>query len=237
MFEIKRLRLPLTVLLCGINFQVLGPSNKVFAEPQVLDGFLAYCTSNNDWTGNCVNTENNRTYTCEIEYGQIINCKSLTNKPFQCIWTSNVRANAAEFWCDADVDKMLSRELTSNNSIFSNTLTPSRDNPSESKESQESPETQNVSVESKTTMESNPDIFDVEQGFTDGLDEFDGTVTKDSLSSDVFDEVQDPSDIEPPRETRLTESSPEEDILPPDADSKSPSLQNLEVIIESQLRD
>ena len=237
MFEIKRLRLPLTVLLCGINIQVLGPSNKVFAEPQVLDGFLAYCTSNNDWTGNCVNTENNRTYTCEIEYGQIINCKSLTNKPFQCIWTSNVRANAAEFWCDADVDKMLSREMTSNNSIFSNTLAPTPNNPSESKKSQERPESQDVSVDSKTTTESNPDLFDVEQGSTGGPDEFDEAVTKDPLSSDVFDEVQDSSDIESVRQTRLTEDAPEEDILIPNADSKSPSLQNLEVIIESQLQD
>ena len=237
MFEIKRLRLPITALLCGMNFQVLGPSNRVFAEPQVLDGFLAYCTSNNDWTGNCINTENDRTYTCEIEYGQIINCKSLTNKPFQCIWTSNVRAHAAEFWCDADVDKMLSREFLSNNSIFTNTLAPSPNNPNENKKSQEIPETQDVSVESKTPTESNPDIFEVDQGSTGGPDEFDGAVTKDPLSSDVFDEVQDSSDIESVPQTRLTESPTEEDTPPPDIDSKSPSLQALEVIIESQLRD
>ena len=94
-----------------------------------------------------------------------------------------------------------------------------------------------ANISAQYIYESNQDLFDVEQGSTGGPDEFDEAVTKDPLSSDVFDEVQDSSDIESVRQTRLTEGAPEEDRLIPDADSKSPSLQNLEVIIESQLQD
>ena len=84
------------------------------AEGATVDGFLAYCTSNNDWTGICTNTENQISYGCLIEAGSIINCKSKKQTPFQCIWVSDVRANAAEFWCNKEVDQMLSDEFANN---------------------------------------------------------------------------------------------------------------------------
>ena len=84
------------------------------AEGATVDGFLAYCTSNNDWTGICTNTENQISYSCLIEAGSIINCKSKKQTPFQCIWVSDVRANAAEFWCNKEVDQMLSDEFANN---------------------------------------------------------------------------------------------------------------------------
>lgn len=78
------------------------------------DGFSAYCTGNLDGTGQCVNQENDRRYTCVIIPGQVINCKSNSGKPFQCVWINGVQSNQAEFWCDPAVEAMLADEFKPN---------------------------------------------------------------------------------------------------------------------------
>jgi len=78
------------------------------------DGFTAYCTGNLDGTGDCLNQETNQRYTCLVIPGQVIDCKSKGGIPFQCVWTSGVQSNQAEFWCDPSVDAMLANEISSN---------------------------------------------------------------------------------------------------------------------------
>lgn len=64
-----------------------------------MDGFFAYCTSNHDRTGECVNEEDGLKLSCLIVPGQIISCPVLS-KSVECIWISSISANQAQFWCD-----------------------------------------------------------------------------------------------------------------------------------------
>lgn len=71
---------------------------------KVMDGFFAYCTSNLDGTGDCVNQEDGRAMDCIIVPGQIIQCNAAASKSFQCVWVSGVTANQAQFWCDPSAE-------------------------------------------------------------------------------------------------------------------------------------
>jgi hypothetical protein len=108
----------------GINSLLLAlvlnhPSPALFlAQSETIDGFVASCTGNMDGTGICVNNENNKSYSCLIIPGQVIECKSMTNRSFQCVWISSTQANYADFWCDSQVDKLLKNELSSQ--VFEN---------------------------------------------------------------------------------------------------------------------
>jgi len=64
-----------------------------------MDGFLAYCTSNHDNTGECVNEEDGLRLSCLIVPGQIISCPVLS-RSVECVWISSITANQAQFWCD-----------------------------------------------------------------------------------------------------------------------------------------
>jgi len=76
----------------------------------VYDGFNVYCTSNHDGTGVCTNMETSRNLDCIIIPGQVIDCKSLSGKSFQCVLYSQYTPNQAEFFCDPSVDQMLGQE-------------------------------------------------------------------------------------------------------------------------------
>jgi len=81
----------------------------VSSQP-VYDGFNVYCTSNHDGTGVCTNMETSRNLDCIIIPGQVIDCKSLSGKSFQCVLYSQYTPNQAEFFCDPSVDQMLGQE-------------------------------------------------------------------------------------------------------------------------------
>lgn len=66
------------------------------------DGFFAYCTSNMDGTGVCVNEEDSSNFICLIVPGQIISCPASNSKSVECIWISNAVAFQAQFWCDPE---------------------------------------------------------------------------------------------------------------------------------------
>jgi len=71
-----------------------------------MDGFIAFCTSNHDSTGECVNQEDGRKIQCLIVPGQIISCPA-QSKSVECIWISGITANQAQFWCDPDDEAAL----------------------------------------------------------------------------------------------------------------------------------
>lgn len=100
-------KLMMRVFLLG----VLNPCQQSFAASEAIDGFVAYCTGNNDSTGLCKNEETGRSYTCQIIPGAVIDCMSSRSTAFQCVWISSPIANSAEFWCDKDVDQMLRNEF------------------------------------------------------------------------------------------------------------------------------
>jgi hypothetical protein len=101
------------LILCVLLVQVPA----VNALERVMDGFFAYCTSNLDATGDCVNQEDGRSMDCIIVPGQIIECQSPQAVTFECVWISSVTANQAQFWCDPSAEAALygavnSREFT-----------------------------------------------------------------------------------------------------------------------------
>ncbi len=75
-----------------------------------LDGFVAECTSNQDGTGDCINSESGSSYSCIVVPGQVIDCVSKLNSSFQCVAISGNSAGFSEFWCDPQVDKLLNTE-------------------------------------------------------------------------------------------------------------------------------
>lgn len=99
------------IFLGGFFLGLINPMQLSFAASDVVDGFFAYCTGNNDSTGLCRNEETGRDYTCQVIPGAVIDCMSSRSKPFQCVWISAPIANAAEFWCDKNVDQMLRDEF------------------------------------------------------------------------------------------------------------------------------
>jgi hypothetical protein len=86
-----------------LNLIVLMPSAKAVTR----DGFFAYCTSNLDGTGECVNEEDELTISCLIVPGQIISCPTSTQRTMECVWISSITANQAQFWCDPEDEALL----------------------------------------------------------------------------------------------------------------------------------
>jgi hypothetical protein len=84
--------------------QVALLQNPAFAR--TMDGFFAYCTSNNGGTGECINEEDGRKMTCMIVPGQIITCPAVSSS-FECVWISGITANQAQFWCDPEDEAAL----------------------------------------------------------------------------------------------------------------------------------
>lgn len=101
------------VLLGTILLGLTNPVLRSQAAADVVDGFFAYCTGNNDGTGLCRNEETGLSYTCQIIPGAVIDCKSPKAKDFQCVWITSPTANGAQFWCDKNVDQMLRQEFSS----------------------------------------------------------------------------------------------------------------------------
>lgn len=84
-------------------------------EPEMTknDGFLAECIGNGaGGTGLCRNIENNQNYKCLIIPGQVIDCTSKANQSFQCVFVSSAIIGQSQFWCDPNVESMLSGELS-----------------------------------------------------------------------------------------------------------------------------
>jgi hypothetical protein len=76
------------------------------SRAKAMDGFFMYCTSNLDSTGQCVNEEDNRSFSCLIVPGQIITCPTpKTSLSIECVWTSGITANQAQFWCDPEDER------------------------------------------------------------------------------------------------------------------------------------
>lgn len=110
-----------------------------------IDGFIAYCTSNHDNTGECVNEEDGLKLSCLIVPGQIISCPVLS-KSVECVWISSITANQAQFWCDP----------TDEAEIYGAIFSESRPN-----QLQDSPK-----VITEPDMDQGPALFDVfENGF------------------------------------------------------------------------
>ena len=101
------------VLLGTILLSLTNPVLRSQAAADVVDGFFAYCTGNNDGTGLCRNEETGLSYTCQIIPGAVIDCISPKAKDFQCVWISSPMPNGAQFWCDKNVDQMLRQEFSS----------------------------------------------------------------------------------------------------------------------------
>ena len=82
--------------------------NMTAKAAQPMDGFFAYCTSNLDGTGSCINEEDKREFTCVIVPGAIISCPAhQSNRTVDCVWTSDVYANQAQFWCDKESEEAM----------------------------------------------------------------------------------------------------------------------------------
>ncbi len=96
--------------LLAKSFLGLAAAGLIFAQLPLLaksmDGFIAFCTSNHDSTGECVNQEDGRKIQCLIVPGQIISCPA-HSKSVECIWISSITANQAQFWCDPDGEAAL----------------------------------------------------------------------------------------------------------------------------------
>jgi hypothetical protein len=110
------------LLKTGLVFFAAGlmKSTPVSAQP-VYDGFNVYCTSNHDGTGVCTNMETSRNLNCIIIPGQVIDCKSVSGKSFQCVLYSQYTPNQAEFFCDPSVDRMLGEESPAGvDNVFTN---------------------------------------------------------------------------------------------------------------------
>ena len=116
---IRKMRLPKTLISLG--FSAISAISPVNANQG--DGFNAYCTSNMDGTGACFNDETSKKMSCLIVPGQIIDCKTRKGKTFQCVWTSNITANQAQFWCDPSAESILNDDFKdATTDSFSNDL-------------------------------------------------------------------------------------------------------------------
>ena len=100
----KVLKNQCTICLLAVVASML---NTLPSSAQLRDGFFAYCTSNLDSTGECVNEEDDRKISCLIVPGQIISCPTLASKSVECVWISGITANQAQFWCNSDAEKAL----------------------------------------------------------------------------------------------------------------------------------
>lgn len=98
-------------ILFALTFALLCPTGLL---ARVSDGFFAYCTSNRDGTGDCVNQEDGKTMECIIVPGQIIECEVSAVASFQCVWVSSVASNQAQFWCDPAAELVLYGSLNVN---------------------------------------------------------------------------------------------------------------------------
>ncbi len=91
-----------------------------------MDGFLMYCTSNQDGTGSCVNQEDGKEFACLIVPGQIISCPGTNARAVECVWISGVTADQAQFWCDLDDEAAMYGRASSSkgDSLNQETLNP-----------------------------------------------------------------------------------------------------------------
>ena len=98
-------------LLCLLSLSVAcwsSTKNIAAKAAQPMDGFFAYCTSNLDGTGSCINEEDKREFTCVIVPGAIISCPAhKSNRTVDCVWTSDIYANQAQFWCDKESEEAM----------------------------------------------------------------------------------------------------------------------------------
>jgi len=86
-----------------------------WASAKIMDGFFAYCTSNLDGTGICVNEEDGREISCLIVPGQIISCPTQLSRSVECVWISGITANQAQFWCNADAEAAMYGNASNSN--------------------------------------------------------------------------------------------------------------------------
>ena len=86
-----------------------------WASAKIMDGFFAYCTSNHDGTGVCVNEEDGREISCLIVPGQIISCPTQSSRSVECVWISGITANQAQFWCNADAEAAMYANASNSN--------------------------------------------------------------------------------------------------------------------------
>ena len=88
----------------------VGDSSRIARSQPVFDGFNAYCTSNKDYTGSCTNVENDKSYSCTLIPGSLIDCLSDSGSEFQCLFASQHTQGQATFYCDARTEEMLYQE-------------------------------------------------------------------------------------------------------------------------------
>ena len=122
----------LPCLIVALWLMPLGTTiiSQIPAKAKSMDGFFAYCTSNLDSTGECVNEEDGLKFSCLIVPGQIISCPTKTSRSMECVWISGVTANQAQFWCDRyDEAALYGSEIES--SVFDSLDDTTSDNPNE----------------------------------------------------------------------------------------------------------
>ena len=96
------------ILLVGLA-SATGTCQLVHAQP-LFDGFNAYCTSNKDFTGSCTNVENERSYSCTLIPGSLIDCLTDSGYEFQCLFSNQHTPGQATFFCDAQTEEILYQE-------------------------------------------------------------------------------------------------------------------------------
>jgi hypothetical protein len=67
-------------------------------------GFSIFCTSNQDTTGACNRTDNNKSIPCLMVPGSVINCKEEGEKPIQCVLYSSTLDSQGYFYCTRRTD-------------------------------------------------------------------------------------------------------------------------------------
>ena len=109
----------MAILLVGLS-SALGTRQRVQAQP-TFDGFNAYCTSNKDFTGSCTNVENEKSYSCTLIPGSLIDCLTNSGHEFQCLFASQHTPGQATFFCDAQTEEILYQEAQAG-AAFQNVL-------------------------------------------------------------------------------------------------------------------
>lgn len=93
----------LSIAFLPISLWLGAAAGLIFSQgalyARTMDGFIAYCTSNHDNTGECVNEEDGLKLSCLIVPGQIISCPTPSGSA-ECVWISSITTNQAQFWCD-----------------------------------------------------------------------------------------------------------------------------------------
>ncbi len=103
----KRRLAPGTIFLSALFLLFQANLSQLPAASKSMDGFFAYCTSNLDTTGECVNEEDGRKISCLIVPGQIISCPTSASRSMECVWISGITASQAQFWCDREDEAAL----------------------------------------------------------------------------------------------------------------------------------